>query len=59
MIAYWQFFELCMCCAGALPSGQGPMAHTPGGSVVRTAQPITFSDFCQIVDMQFLTHIRR
>jgi hypothetical protein len=27
--------------------------------VVRTAQPITFSDFCQIVDMQFLTHIRR
>jgi hypothetical protein len=27
--------------------------------VVRTAQPITFSDFCQVADMQFLTHIRR
>lgn len=45
--------------AGALPPASGPMAHTPGGSVVRTAQPITFSDFCQVVDMQFLTHIRR
>lgn len=22
-------------------------------------QPITFSDFCQVVDLQFLTHIRR
>lgn len=46
--------------AGALSASLGPTAHTPGGSVVqRTAQPITFSDFCQIVDMQFLTHIRR
>eukprot|EP00775_Hariotina_reticulata_P001252 gene1252-1592_t len=36
----------------------GSVARTPGGSV-RQAQPIAFTDFCQIVDMQFLTHIRR
>jgi hypothetical protein len=45
--------------AGALPPVADPVGHTPGGSVLRSAQPITFSDFCQVVDMQFLTHIRR
>lgn len=52
-------------CAGALSSiaandtnAPGSVCRTPGGSI-RQAQPIAFTDFCQIVDMQFLTHIRR
>jgi len=32
---------------------------TPGGGSGRAAQPITFQDFLQVVDMQFLDHIRR
>jgi hypothetical protein len=34
-------------------------AMTPGGGPTRAAQPITFQDFLQVVDMQFLDHIRR
>jgi hypothetical protein len=42
--------------AGFTPSSA---ARAAGAQQQRSAQPIAFSDFCQIVDMQFLTHIRR
>ncbi|GBF91718.1 hypothetical protein Rsub_04022 [Raphidocelis subcapitata] len=46
--------------SGAL--GHAYSAMTPGGGhavASRAAQPITFQDFLQVVDMQFLDHIRR
>jgi hypothetical protein len=39
-------------------SAPGSVLRTPGGSR-HQPQPITFQDFLQIVDMQFLDHIRR
>jgi hypothetical protein len=46
--------------SGAL--GHALSGMTPGGghgTTSRAAQPITFQDFLQVVDMQFLDHIRR
>lgn len=45
--------------AGFTPSSTARGAGASSAQQQRTAQPIAFSDFCQIVDMQFLTHIRR
>jgi hypothetical protein len=41
------------------PSSAARAAGASSAQRQRSAQPIAFSDFCQIVDMQFLTHIRR
>jgi hypothetical protein len=45
--------------AGFTPSSAARTAGASSAQQQRSEQPIAFSDFCQIVDMQFLTHIRR
>eukprot|EP00882_Tetradesmus_deserticola_P028207 GHRQ01031409.1.p2 GENE.GHRQ01031409.1~~GHRQ01031409.1.p2 ORF type:complete len:129 (-),score=30.29 GHRQ01031409.1:596-982(-) len=44
---------------GFTPSSAARAAGGGSAQQQRSAQLIAFSDFCQIVDMQFLTHIRR